>query len=106
MSKYRKKPVVIEAFHYTGQPVSEWPEWAQKAYYSGTIERKQTGLLIHTLEGKMLCRHGQWVIKGVQDELYPCDHAVFAQTYEAIDVSGAEIRNEGRHPGEPTGGTS
>ena len=61
MYKFRKKPVVIEAF--------------------------RTSMLLHieTLEGTMTAMPGDWVITGVEGEQYPCKHSIFIQTYEPAD---------------------
>jgi len=106
MSKFRKKPVVIEAHQFGGTQSSAdaiiaWagmephPNEQEIDYtvtdYSGTfrdrIERpEQFGpLLIHTLEGDMMAQEGDWIIKGVKGEFYPCKPDIFAATYEPVD---------------------
>jgi len=49
---------------------------------------EEMGLLIPTLEGLHLARQGDWVIKGVKGELYPCKPDIFEMTYEEVDVGG------------------
>lgn len=90
---YRKKPVVIQAVQWTGDNLYEviaftdgppdirsmhanmkWDE------YRDLVARD--GLMIFTLEGKMLANVGDWIIKGVKGEHYPCKPDVFAATYE------------------------
>lgn len=87
MSLWRKKPVVIEAFRWTGGPdQDEDPVWivdaikAGRVYYQGGEVPYMT---IETLEGKMRVNVGDWIIRGVKGELYPCKPDIFAATYEA-----------------------
>ena len=81
MPKFRKKPVVIEAFQ-TGS--SDAPDWALDALNKGTMYYDaQDGLLrVRTPEGEHLAYPGDWIIKGVKGELYPCKPDIFAATYE------------------------
>ncbi|CUM22663.1 hypothetical protein KQ805_03055 [Listeria monocytogenes] len=75
--KYRKKPVVIEAFCFGYEPSPDW--------FSAVITADETGSLfadIKTLEGTMRAERGDYVIKGVQGEIYPCKPDIFEQTYE------------------------
>ena len=92
MAEYRKKPVVIEAFRFDEDEV--WPEWAAKAERSGQVVVRQgagLGLDIKTLEGTMRAERGDWIIKGIKGELYPCKPDIFAATYEP---AGDELANE------------
>ncbi len=78
--KYRKKPVVVEAFRLgeKGQPTPA-PAWFGSPDPTSITA---DGLIIPTLEGNMLARWGDWVIRGVQGEVYPIKHAIFIETYE------------------------
>ena len=81
--KYRKKPVVIEAvqFHAGMQP----GELAGDVV-SGTLRYTQDDtILIKTLEGVMEARSGDWIIRGVKGELYPCKPDIFEATYEIVE---------------------
>jgi hypothetical protein len=83
MGQFRKKPVVIEAFQWTGdehQP--EDPQWIVDAIKAGTVTFEPGKPLIHTLEGVMWADPGSWIIRGVKGELYPCHPDIFAATYE------------------------
>lgn len=81
--KYRKKPVVIEAFVWTGGPdQTEDPEWIVAAIEAGDVTFEPDAMLIHTLEGVMRTNVGDYVIKGVQNEIYPCKPDIFEATYE------------------------
>src|SRR5262245_27539580 len=79
MPKFRKKPVVIEAFQWTGQRPHEWPEWATKLVLRGGKD-----LVVETLEGTMRADLGDWIIKGVQGEQYPWKPDIFFTTYEPV----------------------
>ncbi len=92
MNKYRKKPVVIEAMKWTGENLIEVirftgqhasaKDYKWEDYEDLVTER---GLKIFTLEGSYMASIGDWVIKGVQGEFYPCKPDIFEQTYEAVD---------------------
>ena len=90
MSKFRKKPVVIEAFIWTGGPdQTEDPEWIVEAIKDGTVRFENSGtpyvkLLIDTLEGTHKANQGDYIIKGVKGELYPCKPDIFEKTYEKV----------------------
>lgn len=86
--KYRKKPIVIEAWRYNGVLITDrtTPQWLLNAYTDDIIEYDDCGVLkIKTLEGKMAVSQGDYIIKGVNDELYPCKPDIFEKTYEAIN---------------------
>lgn len=84
--KYRKKPVVIEAFCWTGGPdQTEDPIWAIEAVERGEITFEPGAILIDTLEGVMRGAVGDWIIKGVKGEIYPCKPDIFTATYEPVE---------------------
>ena len=95
MSKYKKKPVIIEAFQYDGDLIDAKgsyyvPDWAVKAYQDGTMffaksTESPSELFIKTLEGYHHVSVGDYVIKGIQGELYPCKPDIFEQTYEKAE---------------------
>jgi len=90
MSKWRKKPVVIDAFRWTGGPdQTEDPEWCIEAIKAGTVRFEGIGtpdvaMLIDTLEGTHRAKQGDFIIRGVNGELYPCKPDIFGATYEAV----------------------
>lgn len=84
MAKFRKKPVVIEAVQWTGDPVCLIGTPFQGHFHQGSIQRTDGTLPIHTLEGTMDCSVGDWIIRGVKGELYPCKPDIFAATYEPV----------------------
>ena len=81
MNKYRKKPVVVEAKKILSTADLPHNESIEKIYSPGC---KIVGY-IHTLEGKMEIRKGEWLIKGIQGEYYPCKPDIFAETYELAE---------------------
>jgi hypothetical protein len=84
--KFRKKPVVIEAFQVhpdDGNTRELPPHWLVNAIVDGSVFTSECGgLYIKTLEGTMRAEVGDWVIQGVKGELYPCKPDIFAATYE------------------------
>ena len=90
MGKFRKKPVVIEAFQWTGdEHQTEDPEWICEMLRNGQAFFINGGtptvtLVITTLEGKMTANLGDWIIQGVKGEVYPCKADIFEATYEKV----------------------
>lgn len=78
--RFRKKPVVIEAIRWDGQNQQAIHAWSGGKVAEGVGEGC---LIIPTLEGMMLAQVGDWVIRGVKGEFYPCAPDIFAMTYEA-----------------------
>ncbi|MDO4694980.1 MAG: hypothetical protein Q4A62_10630 [Eikenella sp.] len=97
MPKFRKKPVVIDAVQYTGSESNtimlyEWIHDVDLSTMHMTASaiimadcKRDGGLMIPTPEGKMLARVGDWIIKGVQGEFYPCKPDIFEATYEPAE---------------------
>lgn len=93
--KYRKIPVVIEAFKYDGDLMGSdgkyyVPEWAVKAYENGVMFYGDIGnmpgeLFIKTLEGAHHASVGDYIIQGVNGEIYPCKPDIFEKTYELAE---------------------
>jgi hypothetical protein len=79
--KFRKKPVVIEAVQFTGENADLVADFAYGAI--GYVN-SQTAV-IRTLEGDMHAGRGDWIIKGVKGEFYPCRADIFAATYEPAE---------------------
>ena len=82
--RYRKKPVVIEAVKWNGDKVSEVVDWVREALEDNTLYRMGCNVIVDTLEGKMNASPGDYIIKGVQGELYPCKPDIFEKTYDKI----------------------
>ncbi|MBY0258794.1 MAG: hypothetical protein K2X24_14370, partial [Methylobacterium sp.] len=83
MTAFTKKPVTIEAFRWTGGPDQEEdPVWICDAIRGGIVQFVEAGFMsIHTTEGVMNASPGDWIIRGVEGELYPCKDSVFQATY-------------------------
>jgi len=80
-TKYRKKPVVIDAIHYEGTQESR----REVVHFMGveSLSFSDTqGIFIPTLEGTMTAAPGDWIIRGVRGEYYPCKPDIFAATYD------------------------
>jgi hypothetical protein len=89
--KFRKKPVVIEAFQFTQQIVDdvlngklEPPGGDLHVFIDRNENVHDPRMVIHTLEGDMTARLGDWIITGVNGERYPCKPDIFMQTYEPV----------------------
>lgn len=94
--KYRKKPVVIEARQLTPETAEEIGEWCgaetawektngYKSYLWGWgLPIEQRSLRVSTLEGDMTASMGDWIIKGIQGEFYPCKPDIFEMSYEKV----------------------
>lgn len=80
--KYRKKPVIVEAVQYTGSNFTELKDFGM--LFTSDYHVCGTPIKIHTLEGDMICSVGDYVIRGVNGELYPCKQDIFDKTYEAV----------------------
>lgn len=85
MHQFRKKPVVIEAIQYgglysAGEMTGEWGHPFVEATVFG-----EGAMSIKTLEGILLVSEGDWIIKGIKGEFYPCKPDIFAATYDAVE---------------------
>lgn len=86
MPKFRQKPVVIEARQLTSENAQSVGRWCcGRAWRHATPLRMIRGLKIDTLEGEMHAEFGDWIIKGVQGEFYPCKPDIFEATYEPVE---------------------
>ena len=82
--KYRKKPVVIDAMHYTVLNYNEICKFVGKDLKIEWESQTVPKLYIPTLEGEMIASKGDWIIKGVNGEFYPCKPDIFEKTYEKV----------------------
>ena len=91
MGYFRKKPVVIEARQFTNENKGDLLNWINEhkdddtAYELGRGIDYENALIIPTLEGDHRADIGDWIIKGVFGEFYPCKPDIFAATYEAAE---------------------
>lgn len=99
-SKYKKRPVVVEAIKWTGSNLREVITFCDgppdtRTMHAGLAWESyedlvaRDGLKIYTLEGKMIASIGDWIIRGVKGECYPCKPDIFTATYEAVDADRA-----------------
>ena len=84
--KFKKKPVTVEAIQWKGDNVGEILEFTShndirltNHEHNGVVE---SDLFINTLEGTMHASEGDWIIRGVHGEYYPCKPDIFVETYE------------------------
>ncbi|MFA9413286.1 hypothetical protein ACERC8_01365 [Streptococcus sp. E29BA] len=78
--KYRKKPVMIEAIQFNGANYEEIREFIGQDTLCSTLS-----IVIPTLEGNVVAQKGDYIIKGVRGECYPCKPDIFTETYERVD---------------------
>lgn len=88
MPKFRKKPVVVEAFPWEPNDLAGA---GRLAFWLGQnnadfIVNPDHTLTIHTLEGDMRADKGDWIIRGVKGEFYPCKPDIFEATYETVEA--------------------
>ncbi len=86
VKKYRKKPIIIEAVKWDGNNFEEVKEFVGK-YRNFRIPIINASIIIFTLEGEMKARKGDYIIKGIKGEFYPCKPDIFEETYEEIKTS-------------------
>lgn len=80
--KYKKKPVVIDAIQWDGDNIVDVIKFLNNKSF--TYEYS-TGLIIHTLEGNHYASIGDFIIKGIAGEFYPCKPDIFYMTYEIAE---------------------
>lgn len=92
--RFRKKPVVIEAMQYPGHSADgvdsflvfeDWIEPLARAAGRWPMKYRGQSLIIPTLEGDHEAKPGDWIIRGVKGEIYPCKPDIFDATYEAAE---------------------
>lgn len=92
MPRFRKRPVVIEAFQWRNEPgdYEIMPKWLKDAFVDGNIKVVSivgpdgVEIRIETLEGAMAGKVGDWIIRGIRGELYSCRADIFEATYEPV----------------------
>jgi hypothetical protein len=94
MPRFRKKPVVIEARQLTDTNAAELLVWINDHFVDDDVAAMRGGpgggsrgatLYIKTLEGTHLAEVGDWIIRGVHHEFYPCKPDIFAKTYDEVE---------------------
>lgn len=98
--RYRKKPVEIEAMQLGGAEPDDLNDIDERDLYIASVsgwilshgfrdfyvygDERPFGIAIETLEGTMIAAHGDYIIRGIQGEFYPCKPDIFEQTYEEV----------------------
>jgi len=94
VTRYRKRPVVIDAWQFNGEDRPDWPWWVKTHPDTASLYPVDgpvgslpcEAISITTLEGEMRANRGDWIIKGVSGELYPCKPHIFAEIYEPAEA--------------------
>jgi hypothetical protein len=81
MPRYTKKPVTIDAIQWTGKNRTEILNFCTDGYVSYSNAKLEPELKIQTLEGLMTATVGDYIIKGIKGEFYPCKEDIFLETY-------------------------
>lgn len=81
MTMFRKLPVVVEAFQFSGAEI-DGPAWAVEAAEYGVIKLSAGVVAISTLNGILTADPGDWIVRGAEGEIYPVKGDIFAATYE------------------------
>jgi len=88
MMRFRKKPIVIDAIKWDGHNLREIVEWSEGCARSAKPHKDfYDWLAIETLEGIMEAYVGDWIIRGIKGEFYPCKPDIFEATYEPVTDS-------------------
>ena len=80
--KYQKKQLIIEAVQFTGDNLAEISDFA-----GARLGIHNNALRVHTLEGSMIVSKGDWIIKGIKGEFYPCKNDIFVASYDPISTN-------------------
>lgn len=89
VEKYKKKPIVVEAIQYTGGNKKEIIDFTEGKATTNTC---YSHLTIPTLEGDHKADVGDWVIKGIRGEFYPCKPDIFDATYELVTDENGKMQ--------------
>lgn len=101
--KFRKRPVVVEAVQFTEGDKNRVFNWITCNHYPNWDHDGRPTIVIETLEGEHTASLGDWIIKGVKGEFYPCKPDIFALTYEPADTPdhAATLEAQVRRMGAP-----
>lgn len=94
MAKYRKKPVVIEAVQVTKDYLKSKPTVERFETLDGTsfaITYTEDAALIQTMEGTMAAELGDWILTGIQNEMYPCKDDIFKASFDLVETKTWEF---------------
>lgn len=101
MEKYRKKPVEIEAMEFkTIEDYLKIVEWMKESgdthALANEVHYKTPIMIIHTLEGAMAANPGDYIIKGVKGEFYPCKPDIFKSTYDKVTKKATSSKSKSK----------
>lgn len=88
--RYRKKPIVVEAYQLpaAGEDVPDsFEQWCEEVNFHGFVSDRDEGMIVETTQGPIRADPGDWIIKGVTGEFYPCKPDAFAATYDKVEGS-------------------
>ena len=85
MAQFRKKPVVIEAVKFTERTKDQALNFVRCNCITSYDSEGNPAIVIQTLEGDMTATLGDWIIKGVAGEFYPCKPDIFEATYDPVE---------------------
>lgn len=80
-----KKPIVVDVWELDSNLRSHLPSWVITACRKGLLSYEGDCWYISTIEGRMKAGDGDYLIKGIRGELYPCEHSIFLDTYDIVD---------------------
>lgn len=87
MARFRKKPVEIEAVRVSDyRDGIECPQWLLDAIDKRDVVVTPSTVVVGTLEGDMRAQRDDWLIRGVDGEIYPCKPGIFAKTYDELSA--------------------
>ena len=85
MPMFRKKPVMVESRRLSVENMRELEGWCGGSIKGVKLTESQRCIDIQTLEGEMRANIGDWIIKGVKGEFYPCRNDIFTMTYDLVE---------------------
>jgi hypothetical protein len=89
IARWRKKPIVVDAWQWDGCA----PQWLRPDWVNASGCRTFDGIMIvPTLEGEIIAHPSDWIIRGVEGEVYPCKLSIFNATYEPAPAQGIEAQ--------------
>ena len=90
--KYRKKPITIEAIQWTGDNIMRISAFFYNNDSEAIYDSESKTFTINTLEGQMVASIGDYIIKGIHGEFYPCKPDIFEESYELVEESHVKQR--------------
>ena len=87
IQKFRKKPIIIEAIQFGNFNFNEIVEWIGEDNLADGTSEDEVCIEIITLEGTLLVYRGDWIIKGIEGEFYPCKPSIFEKTYKLLEIN-------------------